>query len=297
MNTIPDIQNGDPALRLLRARQRTYQLATQLQVLQFAAAVVAPTVLALIAIAQADARAVFAAISLFLLLFDIFILDRAQAFFLRRAARIAEQFDCDVLQLPWNAFIADKKLDHEDIAAAADAYPRNAKAQSVLRDWYPSAVKRAPLHIARIICQLANLRYDAKLRRRYAMFLCVFPVLVAIAAVVAWSSLGLTFQDVVLSVFAPATPATIWALREVLRHSDAAAAQERIKNAVDAVWAGVKTLDVAAATLKAREFQDAIFLRRVSSPLIFPIVYHLLRDKMEDQMNKGADERLAEAGF
>jgi hypothetical protein len=301
VNSIPDTQNSDRALCLLRARQRTYALATTLQVVQLLTAVVLPTVLAIFAIMASnaetarDVRAGLATASLGCLLLDIVILDRALGFFLRRAAKIAEQFDCEVLQLPWNGFISDRKVDHEDIVAAAEAYPKTEKAAAALRDWYPVSVRRAPLHVARIACQLANIRYDVKLRRRYGIALFVPPLLVLIAFVVA--SLNLDFPDVVLSILVPATPAIVWTLREFFRHFDAAAAQERIKGAIETVWTGINARAAEECTLKAREIQDAIYLRRVSSPLIFPLVYHFMRDKMEDQMNKGADERLSDAGY
>lgn len=295
VNNIPDTQNSEHALWLLRARQRTYAMATLLQVAQLVVAVVIPTVLAGVALYGWCSRAVVATASLGCLLADILILDRALAFFLRRAAKIAEQFDCEVLALPWNNFIADKKVDEEDIVAAAEAYPKNGRAQAVLMNWYPVAVRRAPLHVARIACQLANIRYDVKLRRRYAIALLAVPAIVAIALFV--TAFKLPFPDVVLGVMVPATPATVWALREFFRHFDAAAAQERNKSAIDAVWTGIGARSEAECTSKAREIQDAIYLRRASSPLIFPLIYHALRDKMEDQMNKGAEERLKEAGY
>jgi len=296
-NDIPTKQNSDDALWLMRARQRVYGIATFFQITQILAAVVAPTVLAVIGIMCPTARPYLAAASLALLLVDLFILDRAQQFFLRRAARIAEQFDCCVLELPWNKFIAGAKVDHGDIEAAAAAFGDKAPDMEKIRNWYPQEVGRAPLHIARVVCQFENARYDVKLRRRHAIAVAALPAIIVIATIVAWATLDLTFSDVVLTILTPAAPVAVWALREAFRHSDAALAQERIKEAVDGLWADISKLKADALLLKAREFQDAIFLRRVSSPLVFPLVYHALRSKMESQMHKSADKRLKDAGY
>jgi hypothetical protein len=43
---------------------------------------------------------------------------------------------------------------------------------------------------------------------------------------------------------------------------------------------------------KSREFQDAIFQRRVANPLIFPLVYRIMRDEFEKQAQAGADALL-----
>lgn len=297
MNDIPDRQNSERALWLMRARQRTYALATALQIGQLFATVVLPAILAWIAVTTPAARAPLAATSLLLLLVDIFVLDRAQSRLLERAARIGEQFDCEVLDLPWNGFIVGPKIDHEDIEAAAAAYSNDDKALDRIRDWYPKAVGRAPLHIGRIICQLANMRYDAKLRRRYATALWILAATTLLVGFLTWAIAALSLDEIVLSVFVPATPILVWSLREAFRQTNAAMAQERIKGAVDALWNNITQTRAEDATLKAREFQDAIYQRRVSSPLIFPLIYHALRDKMENQMNKGAEERLVEAGL
>jgi hypothetical protein len=296
-NEIPETQNGEHGLWLLRARQHVYAIATTYQIAQIFVAVALPTVFAVVGIMNPDVRPYLAAASLGLLLLDLFVLDREQQKHLRRAARISEHFDCDVLKLPWNYFIATAKVDHGDIHEAAEAFSKKPANIAKLRDWYPAAVGRAPLHIARIICQFENVRYDAKLRRRYAAIVTALPVIILIATIIAWATLGLTFSDVVLTILTPAAPVAVWSLREAFRHRDAASAQERIKDAVDGLWKDISKHDADAWLLKAREFQDAIFLRRVSSPLIFPLVYHGLRDQMEEQMNKSADERLKEAGY
>ena len=46
--------------------------------------------------------------------------------------------------------------------------------------------------------------------------------------------------------------------------------------------------------MRSRELQDAIFNHRASSPLIFDWVYNLLRRRMEEQMNAGADQLVSE---
>lgn len=297
MNDIPAKQNEPRPQWLLRARQQTYARATRWQLVQLAATVVAPTLFAIWAIIEPSVRAELAAASLCLVLVDIFVIDRAQLKLRRHAAKIAEQFDHEVLALRWNEFVAGAKLDPEDIHDAAAAYPTDAASLERIRSWYPEAVGRAPIHVARIACQLTNLRYDAALRNFYATAVLILPALVVLATLIAWASLELSFADLVLSLLAPATPIMVWALRERMRHKDTALAQETVKAAAEALWTNIRTCGEEECERRAREFQDAIFQRRVSSPLIFPLVYDLRRDKMEAQMNKGAEERLTDAGY
>lgn len=100
-----------------------------------------------------------------------------------------------------------------------------------------------------------------------------------------------------LSIVAPAAPLVVWALREGFRHRDTAAKQDEPKLVPERFWTTVKSCPSEECERRTREFQDAIYARRVSSPLIFPFVYSLRRTDMEAEMNLGADMRLREIGF
>jgi hypothetical protein len=168
-----------------------------------------------------------------------------------------------------------------------------------LTDWYPVAVGKAPLHLARIICQRTNLWYDAKLRRHYGAWVLVFAAALLLALVIAAALTGLTVALLISTVLPPAAPVLIWSLREFFRQRDTAEAQETAKSEADILWDRAKAgqcpePDCAA---QSREFQNAIYARRASSPLMLPGAYRLLRPAMEAQMNRGAEAHLAEIGL
>ena len=100
------------------------------------------------------------------------------------------------------------------------------------------------------------------------------------------------------TILAPSTPLMIWAFREHYRQLDAAQSLENIKNEAETLWDQVKANQAASeeCLTRSREFQNAIFARRTLNPLIFPLIYPLLRDRMEVQMNKGAEQYLNEIG-
>ena len=110
---------------------------------------------------------------------------------------------------------------------------------------------------------------------------------------------GLTVQLFIASVVAPAGPILIWSLREYFRQRDTAEAQETVRGDAEALWARAKADACGADECEAlaRGFQNSIYARRVSSPLMLPLVYKLRRPAMEVQMNKGAAAYLAEIGI
>ena len=52
--------------------------------------------------------------------------------------------------------------------------------------------------------------------------------------------------------------------------------------------------DAAHCLARSREFQNAIYYRRASSPLIVPLLYRLKRLQLEDDMNEAAVNFLAD---
>lgn len=299
LNDIPAKQNGERGQLLMRARQQTYARAVRLQVLQLVGVVLVPTIGAVVGIYVPELRAAVAAMSLLILGLDILVLDRWMRKLLKLAAQICELFDCDVLTMEWNKFVAGNKPQEEDIQHAAAAYPQTEKARKAIWDWYPPAVKRAPLHIARLACQRTNLWYDAKLRSRYTEWLVIIPVAIALILIIPSATAHLDFDAMVLTLAAPATPILVWSIRERNRQKDAWEAQRATIAQADALLDSVaaKGCTEAECAQKSREFQDAIYARRVANPLIFPLIYKMYRSQSEREMNAAADERLKALGY
>jgi hypothetical protein len=295
MNQIAEDQNKDVFQRLMRARSRVYTEAVRLQVAQFISIVVLPMLGALIAIYNATSRPYVAFGALILTIIDVLWLDRAQRQKLKIAAKISEAFDCGVLRMPWNQFSAGKRVDAEAIDAAARSFNGN---EQKLMDWYPKVVANAPLSLARIVCQRTNLWYDGKLRRFYGKLLVVGAFQLTLLLLVAALVVNLNMVDFV-AVITTAAPVLIWAIRENFRQSDAADALEFLKGEAEALFDRAKTglcADIECEQ-KSREFQDAIYNRRASNPLIFPMIYRLMRSNMEESMNAGAEALLQEANY
>lgn len=91
-------------------------------------------------------------------------------------------------------------------------------------------------------------------------------------------------------------PALLWVVREQFRQSDAADAGETLKSDAERLFDEVTSGNCFGPECenRSREFQDAIFGRRVANPPIFPLVYRFMRPEMEKQMEAGAFALLKE---
>lgn len=291
---IPTRQNTERFLRLMRARQQTYKEAVQAQVLQLVLVVFAPVLAGIAGLIWPGARPYVAAVALIVTVADTAWLDRAQRRKIKVAARISEQFDCELFGLSWNKLLAGKQTDPEQIDAAAQKWRGN---EAELRDWYPIEVGKASPALARAICQRTNAWYDASLRQLYGALLTGMVAVPAAGFLLYAIFAHLPLVDLVSSTLAPAAPLLIWALRECFRQRDVAELSEASKAEADAQCerAGASTVDETALASASRELQNAIYARRASSPLILPFVYRLARSDREARMKAGAAEIVARA--
>lgn len=290
MNTIARDQDTPEFQRLLMARQRIYSDATRYQILQIALTVALPVVGAVLALAYPQSRPYVALYGLIATALDVMWVDRMQRRLLKVAAKISEEFDCALLKMPWNSFVAGKREDAETIDAAARRWSDDA---SSIAGWYIGITATARHPMARLVCQRMNLQYDASLRRKYGTYLISGAGILFVTLMIAAVANDLKLIDSA-AIAATISPAIFWAIREHFRQSDSAATNEILKGEAETFLDSVRATgcDDAECDKRSRELQDAFFQRRVANPLVLPVVYLLMRNELEKQAHAGADALL-----
>lgn len=288
MNHIIKTQNQDKMLSLLRARSRIYSRAKRIQ----GAILLVTLLLPLLSLAAAslipNAKAYIALVSIFIGVGELLAIDRWHKGRMKCAAKLQEEFDCAVLDMPPNDFLVGGNVDHEEVFELSQK-PFDEDGERRLQNWYPLAVGQIPLPLGRILCQRENLLYDSSVRTTYGVVLTWG--LTALVALLAFYSLAmdLKIEALVLTVVVPAMPVITWALREKHRQKDTVETLARLKSESEKLWKAVLAgMDPAAAGERSRELQDAIFSHRVSSPMVFDFLYRYKRSDLEAQMNAGA---------
>ncbi|MBR0960888.1 S-4TM family putative pore-forming effector [Bradyrhizobium japonicum] len=295
MNNIPEVQNQEPQQRLLWARRNLYTTGKRILSAQLILTLAIPILGSILSIWLTALKPYVALVSLVIAVLDPTIFDRWQKKIRSQAARLQEQFDCAVLSLPWDEFTAGRREEYETIHQLSTSFDPHHPDPKLL-DWYPQIVGTVPLHLARIICQRTNLWYDGKLRRQYAGWALALTIALTFLLLGIAIYTGLTVESFVVSVLAPASPIIIWGLREHFRQRDTADSLDGLRHAAEALWERGRSGACAEeeCTRQSRQFQDGIFERRSSSPLIFSWIYNLRRNTLEQSMNKGAEELIRE---
>src|SRR6266849_9743831 len=101
MNSIATVQNAESQVRLLRARRRIYTQGKRLLSLQIFVTIGVPVMGAFSALVWPDVKGVVAFASIVITIIDVTVFDQFQKAIIKTAAKMQEQFDCTVLQLPW----------------------------------------------------------------------------------------------------------------------------------------------------------------------------------------------------
>lgn len=287
MNTIVDKQDQEEFLRLLRARKQTYRTARIWQGLQFALTVLIPMIGAVLLIKfSSSLRPLLALYSLAIPVFDVIWLDRWYKQALKKAAKIAEQFDCDLLDLPWDKFTVRDRVDVEDIIAASQAFAKHTNDER-LKGWYSTENANAEAHVARLICQRTNLHYDSQLRTLYGRVTAGIGIAIVIVLLaIAWAQ-NVSLQDFVLTL-APAAPVLGWTVREYYRQRDAFDRARELKAEIEKLFENLekKKINKAECEAQSRLFQTGIYIWRANTPLGIPYIYELNRNRLEKQMHE-----------
>jgi len=297
MNRIIVAQGTELQLKRLVAQRKLYSRAKQILFYQIAVTVMLVVVWSLVVLVFPGVKVYAALWGLLAVALDFAIFAPLQTSLKAKAAGIQELFDCDVLVLPWQEIKAGSPPDTETVTEWSKLKAKESYDSLKLRNRYPVEVVHAPLPIARLICQRANCWWDAKLRRRYAVW-----VVGAIAGTFVFAALvGLlgevSLEQFLLAAVMPFLPVFVIGIRQFTDQRQAASRLDDLKNHSERLWREALSATVAAdeLTRRSRTLQDEIFEQRRRNPLIPDWVYQKLRNEQEELMNRCAADLLTEA--
>jgi hypothetical protein len=297
MNNIPQEQNLQRRLELLAAQRQLYSDAKNLQIISVIISV--PVVIAWsILVALFPTLAVYAALwGIIATFLELLVFSRLQKSTQEKAAKIQQIFDCEVLQFNWASLNCGVRVERETIIDASNRYKRkNLNFIQQLQDWYPISVGQLPIHQARIICQRSNVWWDAQLRRCYSKWIII--ILLSLTVIVSLIGLigGLTFEKFLLAILVPLIPAFVFGLRQYTEHNEAATRLDRLRENAEVLFEQVISRRYTTQDLERESYslQTQIYDNRRRSPLILDWLYSRLRNKDEEQMNKGAESLVQE---
>lgn len=298
-NSIPEIQNEARQIDYLAAQRYLYAKAKTANAAEAVLSVPLPVIVSLAGACLPPIAVFVAAYSIAVWVIGRFWLDRYATAARSTAAKIQEEFDCYVLQLPWSQIKVGEHAPPEEVLAAARAYKRQCQKGSShkpLPDWYPVVVGSVPLDIARIICQRTNLSWDSRLRRRYVTVVLVVLGLIALDLLVSALIADMKFTAGLLAFGSPLLPVVNWAWGECRRQKDTADHLDELRRRVEGAWGELlRGLPAEQALDLSRAIQDETYQHRQTAQPIFDFVYNRLRADFEQDAKQIAAQMVEEA--
>lgn len=187
---------------------------------------------------------------------------------LKRAATIQEMFDVQLYGLPWNSILAGDPLRASEISGLSARYRGR---DDMIENYYEIADSlRPPFDV--LACQMMNLGWGARVRRRFARLILVFVGGWTVAGVVIGAVAHVTVAQLVLTWYIPSLAALMLGLdihrRQSLVVNERQRVLQQLRSSLESLARKTHLVSDDEIQALARHVQDVIFLTRVSCPRV-----------------------------
>ena len=225
------------------------------------------------------------------LLVSKLIFEDIEAGKIKSAAKIQEQFDINLFDLPWNAQISGNKVEPEIINSLARSFKGD---KTKLENWYADA-GNIPYPGDVILCQRASLVWDWRLRKHFAwgiggitVFLFIFGIGLALIT-------KQTLFDYFLALFLPSLSALLKGVEITRKHIMIANEKLNLEKRMLTTWSTFINNQDAVTKEQCRQIQDGIFILRSQGPLVPDKWYEWLKNKYQVDMESAILDLVNEA--
>lgn len=280
-NNIVELQNKPENIKMLKAMRRLYSRVGILTILYFIFCVLVPIAISFTApyIDSENCQTLLH----FLVAYNLLSLIAGLWFECTTnkkrvlAAKIQQQFDCNVFELKWNKYAFGSQPPLEDINSNAKS-PNDKD----FINWYDSEVNTIDRMLAVIICQRINLTYDVALRKRFILYITLVCSIIFLAIMVVAFCKNEGFRTTIVFVAVPLIPIIRWFFSTRKANRDNMDKCERIKNIIDDHLEKFRNNGIVFNDNDLCEIQNCIYEHRKTSFKIPSFIYNMMRSKQEE---------------
>jgi hypothetical protein len=286
MNNILTLQNRPESIRMLAAQRQLYKEAKKCLVLQIFFTVPLTILFSFLRLALSGVNSNATSFVIFLGLLvtfsDILINHCYISNYRTKAAKIQEQFDCEVYEMSWDSISVGAKITIETINKFADKYV--SIPNMPLEDWYPVEIAGLSKNEAILICQKTNLYYDSSLRNKYIRAV-IISSLVILSILLGVAFIGNPhFTTLIVFIIAPFAPIVYLTLKIYFEHRKSVKALDELRNNITSLSENKKN----PTTQELRKIQNSIYRSRKDSALVPDFFYNWKRQGLEKEMHMNA---------
>lgn len=279
MNDINEKQNQDRFIEFLKAQRvaysqcKNYQFFDSISVLS---AVVLP-IIGLINNQCINALSVVGVVwTILYLIAEKFRKKKAD-----QGAKIQEEFDTELFNIPWNDVLCKKKITKEIQIDLASKYNKND-----LYDWYSTEIgSELPQEIAIILCQRINSSWEARQKKNYSLLLLISVIAYYSIFIITSIIINLGLYDTLL-LLAPSISFLIYSVENICSLNSQISEKEDNIELIDNLINDYKVNHKIPSITFLRQIQDVIYCQRSVPEKIPDWFYKKFKIKNEDRTNK-----------
>lgn len=193
------------------------------------------------------------------------------------AAKIQQQFDCNVFELQWNKYTFGAQPSLEDIHSNIES-----SNDEDFINWYDREVDTVDRMLAVIICQRINLTYDVALRKKFLSYITLICSIIFIAIMVVAFCENEGLRTTIVFVAVPLIPIIRWFFSTRKANSDNMEKCERIKKIIDDYLEEYRNNGIIFNDIDLCEIQNCIYEHRKTAFKIPDFIYNKMRSKQEE---------------
>ncbi|RYY49287.1 MAG: hypothetical protein EOO06_07610 [Chitinophagaceae bacterium] len=277
-------QNNEHCIRELSAQRQIYSEAKLLFYLQIIIAVPIPIAISFIQVFSSDAAKLswlFAFYSIVASILEIFIeaeINKKK----QTAATIQEQFDCDVLYIPWNKVLVKEKAKPEVVFKSSNKFQSKSNLDR-LYNWYSPLLEKVGTNAATLIAQRTNCTYDFSLRKKFNYI--ILSLALCTLAVTIWATLaiGFSMQTFFSNIALPMLPITLVVIKQIRSNNESLTNLEELREIIESYLENIVHQPNIPVDV-IRQVQDKIYCNRTTSPLMPDALYSWLWSELEEAM-------------
>jgi hypothetical protein len=293
MNTLLKDQNSKPLIRLLKAQRIAYDNAKQYQFIDLISVLIAltPTALLFIDFKEVDPNlsemsemskitSIIAVIGVLWTLLSIFaqsIMDRQT----KVGAIIQDQFDSTLFKLDRNKILVEKWIETSQIVSLSKKYKKED-----LKDWYSINIPNNIDNDASVLLAYkCNAIFAKSQRKKYVIFIQTM-IFLYYGSLLSLSLINeIVVFDLIL-LFAPSTPALIFATLTIKAQKGILSNYEKINDLVENLFSEYKTAKKVSSKSELRQIQDLFYTQRLIANKVPTWFYKILKNNTEDIVNE-----------
>lgn len=223
-------------------------------------------------------------LSLIFTLFDLSIINPRITNIKRKTASLLEEFDGNVLQLPWNK-IKINHINEEEILYNAQQYQEKSNNTESLKNWYPEIIDKLPLPIGRILAQKTNCWWENNLRENYIKILKIGGLFILVLVVISTIYVALNNQTLINGIRTLIYGLLsflfyyVFLMRQINDHNNSRKRLSRLMGKIEVIWKDILDSKSQNLDVLSRQIQDEIFDFRKTTPIIFDWFYNYEKKK------------------